>query len=521
MAKKKLTPGGPPKGKIIVNSRTWGVHERAARGTHKPAPVNDAFRKASSLLQQANVYARLINNAIKPFNSNIKDGTLWSRLTQHFYPFIESKTPVDFRSLVKPPQPEGHEDDQPKDLTKKPVDRQLAIHKDHRLTGALVFRDVKLTTDRNRQQLQVLVKGLQFNFPNTIPDIDAAHVTMIVLYVHDRNEYVETQHQAAVFELGETEGYFELPIPPNTGVVLVCIKCEAYQNGVLSGNLTTKGIDFVRAESLQDIAVMDEEVEAVEQGREEPVIKPEPIADQLVEVDPMIAEPIAEPEDADEVEPIAKPETINAKDKVVEVESVIEAEAIAKPEETAAIEPIDKPEPTTEQEPAVELESVIKPGPVAVQDGEVEPATEAESPAEPVHVVEVEPIINRDPMADVAQVVDEEPLITPEAVAEVGQVVEVKSFTKSAWIPEIELVAQVEGEVHAEQITPVEVEGSLATADNNPTTDAPESQSVNADTDESNKVRKKKKKDTPPASARKEKQVEDATAESSNQLSLW
>src|SRR5690349_8458290 len=95
--KKKLTPGGPPKGKIIVNSNTWGTHERYARGTHKPAPVNDAFKKASSMLHQANRYASLINSAIKPFNRDIKDGTLWSRLTKHFYPFVESKKPVDYR----------------------------------------------------------------------------------------------------------------------------------------------------------------------------------------------------------------------------------------------------------------------------------------------------------------------------------------------------------------------------------------------------------------------------------------
>jgi len=69
---------------ISVDSRAYGRHLRAKRGTHTPLVVTDAMRKAGELLKSANQYAKVIFDAFRPFCKNIKDGKLWSRLVSLF-----------------------------------------------------------------------------------------------------------------------------------------------------------------------------------------------------------------------------------------------------------------------------------------------------------------------------------------------------------------------------------------------------------------------------------------------------
>jgi len=55
---------GTHQGTTFVKSSTYGDHLRAARGTHKPAVVNKAFRQSTARLRDANVAAKLINDAL-------------------------------------------------------------------------------------------------------------------------------------------------------------------------------------------------------------------------------------------------------------------------------------------------------------------------------------------------------------------------------------------------------------------------------------------------------------------------
>jgi hypothetical protein len=79
----KKNKKGPPV-MVIVNSRAYGKHERAARGTWKKAKLNDAMKGHSKRMIGSNVPAKLILDALNPFRENFKGGLIWQKLIEHF-----------------------------------------------------------------------------------------------------------------------------------------------------------------------------------------------------------------------------------------------------------------------------------------------------------------------------------------------------------------------------------------------------------------------------------------------------
>jgi hypothetical protein len=86
MAKSRSTKKnrkGPPV-MITVDSRAYGKHERAARGTWKKAKLNDAMKGHSERLIGSNTPAKLILDALQPYRTNFKGGLIWQKLVKHF-----------------------------------------------------------------------------------------------------------------------------------------------------------------------------------------------------------------------------------------------------------------------------------------------------------------------------------------------------------------------------------------------------------------------------------------------------
>lgn len=73
-----------PSDYIVVNSSAYGRHLRARRGSRTPLVITEAMKKAGELTRAANQIAKVINDAFKPFCSDIRDGTRWSRLVGLF-----------------------------------------------------------------------------------------------------------------------------------------------------------------------------------------------------------------------------------------------------------------------------------------------------------------------------------------------------------------------------------------------------------------------------------------------------
>jgi hypothetical protein len=69
---------------IVVNSKTYGEHKRAPRGSKSRAVLNTAMKAHDRRLRQSNIPAKLIMDALLPFRENFKGGILWQNLVIHF-----------------------------------------------------------------------------------------------------------------------------------------------------------------------------------------------------------------------------------------------------------------------------------------------------------------------------------------------------------------------------------------------------------------------------------------------------
>jgi hypothetical protein len=81
-SKKKMRKN--PTGKVVVNSKAYGEHERAPRGSKSKAVLNPAMRAHGRRLRKSNIPAKLIVDALQPFRENFKGGMLWQKLVKHF-----------------------------------------------------------------------------------------------------------------------------------------------------------------------------------------------------------------------------------------------------------------------------------------------------------------------------------------------------------------------------------------------------------------------------------------------------
>lgn len=82
----------------FVNSKAYGSHIRAKRGTHKPAVLNETMQESSNRLLQVNQIASLI---FKGISSEHKDGKLWTRLLSKLRKQLKEKNHIDVQCLLK------------------------------------------------------------------------------------------------------------------------------------------------------------------------------------------------------------------------------------------------------------------------------------------------------------------------------------------------------------------------------------------------------------------------------------
>ncbi len=82
MAKGKNTP--PDKDSVYVNSRTYGGHWRAKRGSKTKANLNSSLQKSTKDLEIANKAAGLIKSYLDAFRYNFMGGLIWQKLVKEF-----------------------------------------------------------------------------------------------------------------------------------------------------------------------------------------------------------------------------------------------------------------------------------------------------------------------------------------------------------------------------------------------------------------------------------------------------
>lgn len=201
--------------KIVVNSKAYGKHQRAPRGSKSKADLNPAMKAHGRRLRKSNIPAKLIMDALQPFRENFKGGMIWQRLVKHFA--AQAKT-GDVYSVA------GIEH---WDLN------------DRYPTSRLITPRVKITPDEDFSNLEVSVNFVfSKRFLQRKKDITALRITMIFLFPDFKNNEIKTIPFVLPDKLlSDTALYaFIIDVPPRANSYLVCFKAEACANGMLHQN---------------------------------------------------------------------------------------------------------------------------------------------------------------------------------------------------------------------------------------------------------------------------------------------
>lgn len=77
-------PNKTEKGKVLVRSKAYGNHYRAARGSKTPVEINSSLKENGERMIGSNAPAKLIFDALKPFRKNFNGGMFWQDLLKYF-----------------------------------------------------------------------------------------------------------------------------------------------------------------------------------------------------------------------------------------------------------------------------------------------------------------------------------------------------------------------------------------------------------------------------------------------------
>ena len=212
MAKRrKVFPGHtPPAGMINVDSKAYGPHLRATRGSKSRAELNDAMKKHGQRLLASAIPAKLIRDALIPFRTNFTGGQLWQKLMKHFARQAKEGRDYSVTGIVN------------WDLNNEYP------------TSRLMYPTVKISRTESVSELFVELSYF-FNdrFLERKNRITGFQITVIFLFPDFiRNEIIVIPNQLPVKPLEDNATYsFIQPIPEGGESFLVCFKAEACENG--------------------------------------------------------------------------------------------------------------------------------------------------------------------------------------------------------------------------------------------------------------------------------------------------
>lgn len=213
MAKRrKHFPGHPaPAGMIEVDSKTYGNHLRAARGSKSPAELNDAMKKHGRRLLASAVPAKLIRDALLPFRTNFTGGQIWQRLLKHFA--LQAKEGRDYSVSG---------------IVNWDLNNEYP-------TSRLLYPTVNITRTESVSELLVEVSYFfSDRFLERKKGISGFQITIIFLFPDFiRNEIISLPNQLPVKALDDNATYsFIQQVPEGSESFLVCFKAEACENGI-------------------------------------------------------------------------------------------------------------------------------------------------------------------------------------------------------------------------------------------------------------------------------------------------
>jgi hypothetical protein len=208
-------------GLTFVNSRAYGKHVRAARGTYKKAKVNKAFKKQSRSLLKANIPAKIVRDAIKLYLDHLPAGTLWSRLVSMFDEQLKENRVIDFSKLGS-----------------------FEVGKEHSFDEFLVS-DLEVSPDKKNHAIRVVLSCPE---PPKFPKskfIDGYRLGVIGIFPDAvKNKAKSTAIYTEIMRLKEKVSplTFEVPVPTGAKSCLLCLRIDGCLKDVVNHKKTTKGM---------------------------------------------------------------------------------------------------------------------------------------------------------------------------------------------------------------------------------------------------------------------------------------
>jgi hypothetical protein len=215
-------------GLTFVSSVAYGDHIRAKRGTYKSATLNQAMKKSSKKLKEANVPAKIFKDAIEPYRGDLRDGTLWQRVLSCFRKQQTEPDAPDFQAL------NGLEIH-----SRYPLDRIFEIHPAIKINNKKALLEV----------------GLHYNTPafKKSKNVDGYKLTVIGVFPDLKKKSAKTVSVASgIFKLkdGITDFHASLSIPGRAKTCVVCLKVEGCAQKEVVNTLATQGLRVLAAEEL-------------------------------------------------------------------------------------------------------------------------------------------------------------------------------------------------------------------------------------------------------------------------------
>jgi hypothetical protein len=209
--RKHIIPEVPPSGKIIVRSKAYGMHLRAARGSRSRVEVNDAMKRHGLRLLASATPAKLIRDALNPFRTNFTGGQIWQKLLRHFARQAKEGRDYNVSGI-------------------KYWDLNNAYP-----TSRLMAPTVKISRTASPDELHVEVSYFfSTRFMERKKGITGFQITIIFLFPDFiRNEIITIPNLLPVKALEDNATYsFIQQIPEGAGSWLGCFKAEACMNGI-------------------------------------------------------------------------------------------------------------------------------------------------------------------------------------------------------------------------------------------------------------------------------------------------
>ena len=209
-----------PAEKVVVNSKAYGVHERAPRGSKTKAVLNRAMKAHGKRLRESTTPAKLIMDSLQPFRENFKGGMLWQRLVKHF---ATQAKKGDVYSVT------GIED----------WDLNVQY-----LTSRIMTPSVKIEPVDDFSNLQV---EANYTFSNRFlerkSDITAFRITLIFLFPDFKSNRIKTIPFVLPDKLLTDSALYSFLVQPprHASSYLCCFKAEACKNGGLDQNTGNAG----------------------------------------------------------------------------------------------------------------------------------------------------------------------------------------------------------------------------------------------------------------------------------------